>query len=357
MRVLEVINSLRKVGGSETFSIHLSKYLKKTDDVYVCVLYNQNNDFLMSSLESSVSPNHLFVLHKGGSFDTSVAKAISKIIQDNRIEIIHTENDALISSYLAIRRLKNKPHIIHTLHNPPKEECRGHIKRAIYKYIFRKKIATPVAISDEMASEARKVYGLEKIPVIQNGVDTDQFNKITPFSKRSVDCTIIARLEDQKNYPFVLKVFNKAHVINNSLKFAIYGTGSKKDWLLSSIKGFDYISYRGITKSPQIAMNDTKIFILGSKFEGNPMTLWEAMACGCICVVPNINGLDKIVKNNTGFVLDPENSDLFAQTICKIVANYKMSESLSSAAVEWAKANSFNVVSAKYHSLFQKYAN
>lgn len=356
MRVLEVINSLRKVGGSETFSIHLSEYLRKIDDVYVCVLYDQNNQFLISNLKSSVLPQRLYILHKNGSFDISVAKAISKIIEDNNIDILHSENDALISSYLGVRRLKNKPRIIHTLHNPPSEECKGYIKRIIYKYLFKKQIAIPVAITEKMAEETRSFYGLNNVPVIQNGVDIKQFSKIIPFDQRLVDCTIIARLEDQKNYPFVLNVFNKAHQINGSLKFAIYGDGSKKEWLLSNIKDLDFISYRGITESPHTAMNETKVFMLGSRYEGNPMTLWEAMACGCICVVPNINDLDKIVKKDTGYVLKPGHSDLFAQTICNILADQKKSEKLSNNAVEWARTNSFDIVSAKYHSLFQKYA-
>lgn len=348
MRILEVINSLGTVGGSENFAVNLCKYLKRASDLYVCILYSKNDESLLNRLIRSVGRDRVIILNKTGSFDLKVAKQIRKIIKIHNIQAIHTENDALISTYLAVYPLFKRPKIVHTLHNPPDKECQGRIKQLIYKRLFRKGIANPVAITKDMAKATEEFYNLKDIPSIQNGVDLEVFTVGPSLIKRDKDCTILARLTDQKNYPFVLSVFKKAHDLCPSANFYIYGDGELKEWLLREIESLDYIHYEGITNQSYKVLQDSKIFFLGSKYEGNPMSIWEAMATGCICIVPDINGLSEILGEDAGLVLKPGDADLFASTIADVLLHPERYAEVRQTAISKSSRNSFEDVLRQY---------
>lgn len=354
MRVLEVINSLGTVGGSENFAVNFCKYLSRQSDIYVCILYSKNDESLLGRLFQSIGHDRVFILNKTGSFDLKIAKQIRTIIKTYDIQVVHTENDALISTYLAVFPLSKRPKIVHTLHNPPDKECQSRIKRLIYKRLFKKGLVHPVAITNDMAKATEKFYKLQNVPSIQNGVDLEVYTAGQALNKRGKDCTILARLTDQKNYPFVLNVFRKVHDLIPLANFFIYGDGELKEWLLSEIEGRDYIHYEGITNQSFAVLQDSKIFFLGSKYEGNPMSIWEAMATGCICVVPNINGLGEIIGRDAGFVLEAGNVDLFAAKIAEILQRPEYFINMQGKAIAKASQNSFENVCNLYMQQFEK---
>ena len=53
------------------------------------------------------------------------------------------------------------------------------------------------------------------------------------------------------------------------------------------------------------------IYVLCSRFEGNPKTLLEAMSCGCTVVATNVDGINNIVENKiNGYLVEEHEEDL-----------------------------------------------
>ncbi len=119
----------------------------------------------------------------------------------------------------------------------------------------------------------------------------------------------IARLEEQKNILFIIKVLGKLNK-----KLVIIGEGTQKKNLKNFVKKnkFD-IKFLGQVSYDEIIKNCKKyiFYISGSKFEGNPKSIIEAMAAGMICILPNVVGISNlVVHEKNGFLYNGEEKSL-----------------------------------------------
>jgi glycosyltransferase involved in cell wall biosynthesis len=67
-----------------------------------------------------------------------------------------------------------------------------------------------------------------------------------------------------------------------------------------------------------IFYNQSKYYLQLSNFEGFGVALCEAMLCGCIPIVSNVNDLPNIIKD-TGYILKTNNADLLSKLLKRIV--------------------------------------
>jgi glycosyltransferase involved in cell wall biosynthesis len=118
----------------------------------------------------------------------------------------------------------------------------------------------------------------------------------------------ISRISEQKNLSSLLQVLK-----NCNLKSLIIGSGVLKEKLLQkygtkkSVVWMDQISNH---KIPHY-MNQSKLFILPSYYEGHPKILIEAMSCGMIVLASNVDGNNQIVRDNiNGFLCEPNHRSI-----------------------------------------------
>lgn len=121
----------------------------------------------------------------------------------------------------------------------------------------------------------------------------------------------VGRLEYQKNYKQLLKEFENT---KDTYKITIIGTGSQKNFLLNSAKNMnidlDILQNMGNENLVQMYKN-FKYYISFSLFEGNPKTVLEAMAAGCIPICSNIPSHSEIVEDNVnGILFDLNNPNI-----------------------------------------------
>ena len=140
MKILEVISSLYPMGGAETFATNLCVEISKIAKLKVVILYQKNRDFFISKLkENNID---VVILDRKGHIDLKNAKQLREIILDFKPDVIHTENNALIQTFLALRKTKykNKINIFHTMHLIPEQECSNPLVRMMYKHILKTKL-------------------------------------------------------------------------------------------------------------------------------------------------------------------------------------------------------------------------
>lgn len=93
-------------------------------------------------------------------------------------------------------------------------------------------------------------------------------------------------------------------------RFSCYGAGPDKEKFLASMKEVlgGSFHYGGVVtgKYKIQAFADGDIFLMPSRFEGLPMALLEAMACGCVPVVSNRGSIPAVVDDgHNGFLVEP----------------------------------------------------
>jgi glycosyltransferase involved in cell wall biosynthesis len=63
-------------------------------------------------------------------------------------------------------------------------------------------------------------------------------------------------------------------------------------------------------------LNVSNVFVLSSLWEGLPLSLLEAMACGLPVVATNVGGIPEVVKDGlSGFLVEPKNPTILAKKI------------------------------------------
>ncbi|MHC1773251.1 MAG: glycosyltransferase [Flexilinea sp.] len=100
--------------------------------------------------------------------------------------------------------------------------------------------------------------------------------KITPV------LLAVGRLEEQKNYGFMLEVFKQVREKRN-VRLIILGEGKERSFLENQIRELglqDFIRMPGIKKNPYSYMANADIMLCTSLYEGFNIALAESLACG-----------------------------------------------------------------------------
>ncbi len=360
MKVLEVISNLKPVGGGETFAVNFSRCMDDIAELKVVILYKEYNQMFIDRLnEKNID---YVILNKQKHFDLKNAKELRKIVEDFRPDVIHTENNALIPTFLAIRKIKKnkRPIVFHTMHLIPKEECANKLVRIMYKHIFKLKKYTPVAISESLSKETKKYFKLKYVPYIDNGIDLGRIPDANiKLEKRNYDVVVIGRFSYPKNHEFLIRTFAEIKKIKPDFKAAFIGGGELFDQMkqLAKNSNAEFIEFLGTMPNPGVILKDTKIIALGSRFEANPLSLLEGMAAGCIVVSTDVGGVKNIVKKDNGFLYNVDDADSFIKIIVDVLNNIKFFDIMSYNNIKYSSNFSIEKCTGKYLYLFEQHTS
>lgn len=353
--ILEVISSLKPIGGAETFAVNLSVALNKKVNLHVAVLYDEANDSFLSTLKNNGINVSFF--HKKRGVDINCAKLLREFIIKNDVRFIHTENNALITTFLAIRKkqLYKKITVLHTIHTLPGLEG-GKISDLLMKYIFRNKYAIPVNIIDD--DNVKKYYGLDYVPLVENGIDCSRFESTIPLTKRTTDLVMFARFTEQKNHKLAVEIFEKIVRKNENFRAYLYGVGPLKETIKELVKDKNLTQNVLIKDSlpnseiPKILSN-AKISFLCSVWEMKSIAIIEALSSGCVMVASNCVGNRTIIDDGkNGFLVANDSVDNYVKLIDDIINNPSSYQNIADNAVTSSKKYSIDFTAEAYIKLF-----
>lgn len=184
----------------------------------------------------------------------------------------------------------------------------------------------------------------DKIVYIPNCVDTDSFAP-NPITRRRIRQELslgekftwlaVGRLEEQKDYPTMLKAFACISQQFTDSLLLIYGQGSLKDQLVNLVEILslqDRVKFMGVCSNIPEIMNGVDGYIMSSAWEGMPGVLLEASATELPIVATNVSGnREVVVDNKTGFLIPPHNFEALAKAMQKLMElplkeRYKMGQ-------------------------------
>ena len=145
-----------------------------------------------------------------------------------------------------------------------------------------------------------------KLSIIPNFVDIKLFSPTNTDQK--YDIIFIGRISEQKNLGSLLKALK-----GTTFKILVIGNGILKKTLLDEHGSSTNIKWLDAIPNYQIPMymNQSKLFILPSFYEGHPKILIEAMSCGMVVLASNVEGNKEIIQDGiNGFLCEPSEKNI-----------------------------------------------
>lgn len=152
-----------------------------------------------------------------------------------------------------------------------------------------------------------KQYNIEpkKIKIIPNYVLTDVF-KPYPEEEKIYDFIFVGRGESQKNIGNLLKAVQYLKTKNKNVSLLMIGGCCKNNEIKEIVNQYRVnVTFKGNVSNftlPHL-LNQAKVFVLPSYYEGHPKTLLEAMSCGLPCVGSDVVGIKEDIQHmETGYL-------------------------------------------------------
>lgn len=354
MKILEIIPDLRKRAGAEVFFCSLCKELSIHPDleVVVVVIWNLIDD---SFEELTTNPRIKFYCcgkEKPGIGFKS-AKKLKKIIMSEEPDVIHTHRSVMLSYYLAFGFKKHSWRYFHTVHNIASKEA-GKYEIVLRKKYVRKGIIQHVGISNIVSNSIKDLYKKEPAATIFNGIDLPAIS----VKEKKFDFICVARFSKQKNHMLLLMAFSEFVEKHKTAKLLLVGEGELEEGCKRFViknKLEKNIFFYGASNNALELMNESKIFVLSSLYEGNPISILEAMSLGLPIVAPSVGGIpDVVVNDENGLLFELSNRKQLIDCMEKIYDNDHLFTKLSLNNIKKSKLFSMKECSEKYINLFNE---
>jgi glycosyltransferase involved in cell wall biosynthesis len=307
-----MIDSL-SAGGAERLVVNVINNLPDYEH-HLIILHGPED------LRHEIKAEHFFLnLNKSSHMQMfRLARQVKRYIRENNIDIVHSHLYysnilARISTPRSVS-LFNTLHVISSLDNYTKNKLSLYIDRLTYKQHHH-----IIAVSHEVLNDFKKWVGVKgPSTVLYNFIDDSFFSKITKtsISKDPFRLVAVGNLRYQKNYFFLVEAFKKMPA---NVMLDVYGEGPLRETLQKEIDKHKLkIKLLGSQKQINKILPQYDAFIMSSFFEGQPLSLLEAIASGLPALLSDIPVL-KEVTGEYAVYFDPNDPADLVQKIKDIL--------------------------------------
>jgi glycosyltransferase involved in cell wall biosynthesis len=330
MKIMQIIYGLSS-GGAERFVVDLSNELVKKHEVVLLTLKDDNidnNNFYLPELSKKVK-----YINAGIKKGLSIKEAffLYKTIKSNKPDVVHFHLSTVFFYIIFAILFYRKPKYIETLHIKADKMDTNFIFIQI-KYLFYKlKLVKICTISNENQKSFIDFFKIKDPELIYNGRSKPQktekinsvMHEIDNLKKTPDDIVFlhIGRCAEQKNQKMLINVFNRLN--DEGVNFILVIIGDKFNSVLGSelkTHACSNIHFLGTKSNITDYYLNSDGFCLSSTYEGMPITLIEAFACGCIPISTPISGAIDIIDNEiTGFISVDLKEESYYQSIISFI--------------------------------------
>lgn len=234
---------------------------------------------------------------------------MTSIIKDNYRDIIKNaliefEPDIIICNHLymitaLVREIAKDIPVYAICHGTCLRQFKSHDleKEYILKYINQ--LDGIFALHNEQSSDIVDTFGVDKNKVytIGSGYSDNIFFRGNNLDNKNINITFAGKLCKSKGIESLIKSLDKLEYKKELIKVNIVGDSGNKKEYESIVKLSDSLNlnteFLGKVKQSKLAeiFRNTHIFVLPSFYEGLPLVVIEALACGANVVTTNLPGL------------------------------------------------------------------
>jgi glycosyltransferase involved in cell wall biosynthesis len=349
--VFQIITSLVPAG-AERLVVHLLEHVDRERFAPVCIcLRNPVGSHLEARVQQLGIP--LYFLGKGDKMSLAVLRKLDALFRQYRPVVVHTHLLALNYAYPLMLRYRT-PARVHTVHNLAPREMGVRVSAWVRQMAFRYRVGgvIPVAIAEEVRASIQRVYGYPDPPLIPNGIPTDeyapnpdtraQWRQAHGIEPRATVVTHIGRFAFQKNHALLIEAFAQVRA-DAPLYLLLVGGGELENAVREQVAALglqERVRFLGIRADVADILRASDVFVLSSRWEGNPMSVMEAMAAGLPVVSTAVGGVPELVREGvTGLLVPSEDAGALAQAMQALVDDPVRRQAMGAAARQHAVAH------------------
>lgn len=362
IRVVHILPMLSP-GGAERVAVHIVKGLDPGRYQPVVISFRERQGCELDDLLDNAGIEVRY-LDKHPGFDYRMFSRVYRALGDSRPDVIHTHLHVLRYALPSMLLLHHSSHL-HTVHNLAEREIepRG---RWIQRYAFSRGVV-PVAVAQEVARSVERLYEIPRCPVIPNGIPTSHYacpriprahwRAREGFDNQNVLFACVARFAPQKNHSLLIKAFAEGPALDPNAHLVLVGDGVLREQLLQQISrlGLDrQVHLLGLRADIPEVLGAMDVFVLSSDYEGNPLSVMEAMASGLPIVSTDAGGVSDLFENEKeGFLVRPGDAQLLAQRMTALLQDQEARLRFGGAAMR--RAREYFDVSTMIHGYEELY--
>jgi glycosyltransferase involved in cell wall biosynthesis len=363
IKVLHILANLG-TGGAERMVVHIVRGLdrQRFDAAVVCISKPFGTDLEQVLAEDGIK---VWYLGKGSGFDPRIYAKIHPIVRDFQPDVMHTH--VHVMRYALPSMLYFKPTLmLHTVNNLAEYEVEP---RAYWlqRFAFNHGVV-PIAVADEVAVSLQRLYGIERCRVVLNCIPTSLYSfPQTPkaewrakqgFRDDDVLLGCVARFAPQKNHALLIDAFAQVAASHPRAHLVLAGVGELLEPARTQATQLglaDRVHFLGLRTDIPDTLGAIDIFVLSSDYEGNPLSVIEAMAAGLPIVSTAAGGVPELVENGKeGFVVQPGNLKGLAESMAFLLHEQRARKSMGAAAARRAKEKfDVSVMVKAYEELYE----
>jgi glycosyltransferase involved in cell wall biosynthesis len=349
-------------GGLEQVLLNIVRDLDRSRfEPSFCSLVEPEPD-LFAELKKHVPSCH--VIEKGDGVKPGLTVKLARLFRAEKADLVNAHDIGATMYAAPAARLARVPAFIHTDHSQilAKESHPG-----VYRWIWKNLVDFSITVSKDLEDHIVGKYGVrpDQVRTIPNGIDTDRFAEGNAAGLReglgipAGDRVIgtIGRLMRQKGMPYLLEAFGMLLEKTPETTLVIVGDGEERAALEERSRKLGIskkVIFAGIRRDIPDLLALFDVFTLASLWEGQPITIMEAMAAGRPIVATDAGGSAEILDGGRfGVIVPKEDPEALAGAVAELLGDSQRAEGLGEGARARAKSElSSAAMTAKYEEVF-----
>lgn len=368
IRVVQVIPAFT-IGGGEWMATYLAAHLDhERFESHLISLHPPRQSPMEDYLRSHGIPVHS--LHKRRGFDARAYPALVRLLRQLKPDIVHTHQT--VGRYVYPACIFARPRlIVHTLHNVALGEIEERWARCLQAWAYRFGVL-PISIAEEVSRTFRREYKREPAALIPNGIPTARYvanpaarqawREREAIAPETVLLVCVAALREQKNHALLLRAYVRlGDAAANTLLLLVGAPDPTNPAYAESLHQLAQelgiaarVRFLGARSDVPAILNASDIFVLASHYEGNPLSVMEAMAAGLTSVCTAVGGVPELIQQErTGLLVPPGDEASLANALRRVIEDADLRMQLGRAARAYACEHfDIHVMVRAYESLY-----
>lgn len=184
-------------------------------------------------------------------------------------------------------------------------------------FLYEACIDTVIVESDFMRDFVRRSSRQKdcRVEVVHSGVDLESFSPVDGGGRVGSRLKVgyVGRMADEKNPIGFIELAERLGRLNPALDFEMFGSGPDAALVEARIARSDMASrlrYHGFVEHSRDALRQLDVLVLPSKFDGRPVIIMEANACGIPVIAAAVGGVPELVSEGiNGFLISPAETE------------------------------------------------